>query len=353
MTKYNQKAQATLLLLTMSLACSGCAAREPELIQHVDTAMGTIISQSIYTAGAGTTVTEDIMAELARLEEKLLSRRLDTSEIYRLNQSAGEEEGRKLSQDMLGYLEQCLKVSEASEGTFDITIGDVVRLWDIDAWTLADSSEGYMLPAGQQIKEALSHTGYDRLGLEGDRLLLPEGMSLDMGAVGKGIALDNIRDYLNNLQGEQKVTAAIISVGGSVLTYGGKPDGTSWNVGIVNPHNTAQNLGYLSLTGEWCVSTSGDYERYVEVDGKRYHHIIDPRTGYPAANGVSSVTIVSRSGLESDALSTACFILGVEQGLKLAEALDGEAVIVDTQGGIHMTEGIKDLFVNQNERGLE
>ncbi|MGN1144872.1 MAG: FAD:protein FMN transferase, partial [Acetatifactor sp.] len=137
---------------------------------------------------------------------------------------------------------------------------------------------------------------------------------------------------------------AVISVGGSVLTYGEKPDGDSWRVGILNPFDTSENLGYLSLTGQWCISTSGDYERFVEVDGIRYHHIIDPATGYPAQSGVSSVTVLTKDGLLSDALSTACFVLGVEKGSRLAEEFDAEVLFVDKSGEMHMSKGMEEYF---------
>ena len=171
---------------------------------------------------------------------------------------------------------------------------------------------------------------------------MPRGMSLDLGAVGKGISCDNLRDKLKSLN----ISGAVISVGGSIVTYGRKPDGSAWNVGIVNPHDTSSYIGTLTLTGDWSVSTSGDYERYVEADGIRYHHIIDPETGYPADAGLSSVTVMSHYGALSDALSTACFVLGTEKAQDLLEQYDAYAVMVEHSGKVILSEGAEQFFHN-------
>lgn len=308
--------------------------------QSVDTGMGTIVSQTVYAAEDGS-ITEEILQVITDLEQNLLSWRLDTSEVYAINAQAGRQEGITLSQEMADILDRCMEVSRASEGAFDITIGEAVRLWDIDTWAGMDASWGYELPGEEQLAAAMRSTGYEKLELQGDTLFLPSEMQLDLGAVGKGIALTRVQAYL---EGKDTVAGAVISVGGSVLTYGKKPDGTAWRVGIVNPEDTSENLGYLSLSGQWCVSTSGDYERYVLVDGIRYHHILDPATGYPADSGLSSVTILTKDGLWSDALSTACFILGEEAGRKLAVQFSAEALFVDHDGNISMTDGMEEYF---------
>lgn len=341
---YRNKAALFGSLLGVTALCCGCGdypdagAKEP--VQSIDTAMGTIISQTVYTDTEKDKVTDSILQEITDLEEQLLSWRIDTSELYHINTSAGEE-GIFLSDEMADMLERCLTVSVASEGAFDITIGEVVRLWDIDNWAGLKDTSGFELPGEAEIKEGLSHAGYEKLELKDSVLFLPEGMQLDMGAVGKGIALDRVWEYMEQ-RGD--ITGAVISVGGSVLTYGSKPDGGEWKVGIVNPQETSANLGYLSLPGQWCVSTSGDYERYVEVDGVRYHHIIDSATGYPADSGLSSVTILTKDGLFSDALSTACFILGQEKGSRLAQQFEAEALFVDCEGNISMTDGMQQYF---------
>lgn len=332
----------------LALLCTGCS-RQPTAYQSMDTAMGTIISQTIYTSANEETAGEilgEVISCIDDLEANNLSWRLETSEIYQINAGAGSGQEVEISDLLTNVFDQCKKVYAASNGAFDFTIGSVARLWNIDAWAGEEQeTTSYMVPSQEQLAEALVYVGADKADVDGSMVSLPEGMQIDLGAVGKGIALDEIR---NVLEQRTEVTGAVISVGGSILTYGNKTDGSAWNVGIVDPFDTSQNMGVLSLTGSWCVSTSGDYERYVEVDGVRYHHILDPYTGMPADSGVKSVTILTESGLFSDALSTACFVLGVEDGLELAEMFDAEALFVDEQGEITMTEGMEQYFYLSN-----
>lgn len=367
------------MILPIILLMTGCS-HKPASYQCADTAMGTIISQTIYVTTEeqeAKEVSKQVIDRMKELEQNTLSWRLATSEVYRINESAGRGEGVEMSPLLDNVLDKCKKVYAASEGAFDFTIGSLTRLWNIDAWagqsvnglaenSLADHAQSgsgktesdipeaekqkaYTLPTEERISEVLRFVGGDKCRVEGNQITLPEGMQLDLGAVGKGIALDETYKLLKQ---QDKVTGAVISAGGSILTYGSKPDGSLWNVGIVNPSDTGRTLGILSVPGGFCIATSGDYERYVEVDGVRYHHILDPRTGKPADSGVKSVTILCRirqeqldnSGLLSDALSTACFVLGVEEGLKLAEVFDAEVLFVDTEGEIIMSEGMKQYF---------
>lgn len=349
----------SLLVLTSCSVSPGSAANQP--LQSVDTAMGTVIQQNIYCKDTdkettNKNITDDILSEITNLEGQLLSRRLESAEIYKINEAAdssvemqadtGDSSSTEIrtieiSDELAAILADCEQVEKTSDGAFDLTIGDVVELWDIDDYAGQENTEGFQLPTGEAITEALSHTGYEKVKLQGNLLQLPVNMKLDLGAVGKGIALDDIRQYL-----EQKtsVQGAVISVGGSILTYGMKPDASTWKVAIVNPRDTTSNIGYLELTGDWCISTSGDYERFVEVDGVRYHHILNPETGYPADSGLSGVTVLSKNGLLSDALSTACFVLGEEKARNLAAAYEAEILFVDKEGKITMTDGMESYY---------
>lgn len=325
-----------LFLIGMgALLCTGCGGAEPA--EAADTAMGTVIRQKIY--GGDKEVLEENQRLLEEMERDLLSWRLETSEIYRINETAGSPEGVVVSERFSPILSECLALSEKSEGAFDITIGGVTRLWNLDVWAASENQDAFEVPEEAAIRAALENCGSGKLHWEEEKslLYLPEKMSLDLGAVGKGIALDGL---LEKLQANKKVGGAVISVGGSVLVYGEKPDGSSFRIGIVNPFQPSEYLGTLELKGGWCVSTSGDYERYVEKDGKRYHHIINPDTGYPAESGLCSVTVLSGSGFLSDALSTACFVLGSEKGKVLAESYGAEAVFVEKDGRISMTAGM-------------
>ncbi len=385
------------IIMTVILCC-GCgdagpgertdrAGQNTASWQYMDTAMGTVVQQTIYAKDQETA--EDFSRQafdlLSRLESEEISWRLDTSEVYRANVSAGSGEGFGLSEDLSGLLEACKELWERSDGAFDATLGAVTRLWNIDSWAVEEDTEEFAPPAEGELERALSTCGSQRMRLvweepgesgpklgtdsvtEGDsaaaasaslqegngqagrcRLYLPEGMQLDLGAVGKGFAMERL---LGLLEDSSDVTAAVISLGGSILTYGSKPDGGPWRVGIVDPFDTSGSVGTLTLEGQWCVSTSGDYERYVEADGVRYHHILDPKTGMPAVSDVRGVTILMKDGLLSDGLSTACYILGPEKGMDLAGQYGAEALFVMADGRIEMSEGMEAYFMeNENRR---
>lgn len=342
----------TITFSLMGLLFCGCG---QETIRYSDTdiAMGTVVHQNIYSVAEDETVTEEILVLIRTLEEETLSRRLENSEVYRINQYFGTDSGQdserlEISGDMGLILENCLRVWESSRGAFDVTLAPVIGIWDIDGWAGGAREGAFEVPKQQEIQQALEYCGSGGIELNklpaGYEIRLPKGMELDMGAVGKGIALDEIKSWL--IQSEN-ITGAVISVGGSILVYGGKPDKSRFKVAITDPLDTASTIGYLSLEGTWCISTSGDYERYVEAGGVRYHHILDPDTGYPADSGVRSVTILSDSGFLSDALSTACFVLGVDEGMKLAEEYNAEVLFVDREGNIVMSEGMEKYFFVQ------
>lgn len=333
------------LIPALTLFLCSCG-QEVQELQSVDIAMGTVIQQTIYVTGKGAQ-TENILHLIQQLEEDTLSWRLETAELFQVNQYAGSGKWLELSEKLSRILEQCQKLTEDTDGAFDVALGPVARLWDIDGWAGGQRTGMFQVPEVQALEQAVAQCGFERLNLQflpGEKcaiVSLEEGAAMDLGAVGKGLALDEIFRYLKT---ETNVKGAVVSVGGSVLTYGEKPDGTAWRVGIANPHDPSVNLGVLTLTGQWYISTSGDYERYMEFDGVRYHHIMDPATGYPADSGLSSVTVLADNGLLSDGLSTACFVLGREKGMLLAQQYGAEALFVEKDGGIFTTPGIDALF---------
>ncbi|MCH5274710.1 MAG: FAD:protein FMN transferase [Lachnospiraceae bacterium] len=325
----------SIVLLLVLCILTGCS-RQPVSYTATDIAMGTVLNQTVYTTGEDETGN---ITELVRsLERDTLSWRVSDSEIAGLNASqAGIP--MSLSEELWEDLLLLQEVSKQSGGAFDFTLGTLTGLWNIDAQAQSDHEE-IRIPTEEEIARALENSGYDKVLLKDGCITLEGGIQLDLGAAGKGIACDRIGDYLKGTN----ITGAVISVGGSVITYGGKPDGSPWQVGIVNPEDTSRLLGTFSLTGEWYISTSGDYERYIEVDGIRYHHILDPTSGYPAQSNLRSVTVIAKSGALSDALSTACFVLGQEEGMALAAYFNAETVFVDKEGNLYLSEGIKDIF---------
>lgn len=322
---------AAVFLILSAAGCTPAAAP----FQAADTAMGTVIRQKIY----GTQdVTPEVLSVIKDLEQRLLSKREPDSQAGRINEAAGKEEILP-EEAFYGMLERIWEVSDASGGALDVTVGPVVEVWNIDG--CATGTAEFALPSEVQIAKALSLTGYEKVRLENGRVWLPEGMSLDLGAVGKGIACDAVAEHLS---AASHVEGAVISIGGSILTYGQKPDGSPFIIGIQNPrpeNGTGNYIGSLTLEGGWFVSTSGDYERYVTEDGKRYHHIINPLTGYPAESGLISVTVLSRSGFLSDALSTACFVLGKEEAFDLAKRYEAYIFTVDEEGKTDWSKGME------------
>ena len=344
----------SIMVPVVALLLGGCGIQQSEKLSCTDTAMGTIVQQTLYVrsdmdqAGVGQDIPREVMSLLVSLEIETLSWREKTSEVYQINQS-DETTGYPLSDKMQKYLECVDDVWKKSEGALDVTLGSVTRLWDIDGRALGKEqgesgaeTDGFKIPDRQMLQEVLNDTGFGKVKIADGRIYMPAQMKFDLGAVGKGIACDEV---LALLSGREAVEGAVISIGGSILTYGEKPDGNCWKVAIQHPRMKGESIAVLQLRGNWCISTSGDYERYVEENGERYHHIMDPKTGYPADSGLISVTIVSKSGILSDALSTACFILGKDAGLSLCEAYGVQAYMVDRDLNVYMTEGMDKLLI--------
>lgn len=316
--------------------------------------MGTMIQMTVYPKGdmaTGQTLLDGAFSVVTDLEENLLSRRIASSEVAKINEASDRAHGQQIScvisRELSDIMERCIQMTKDSEGAFDVSLGRLVTLWRIDelaAEVAEDAGAEGKLPGISELSEAMKQCGMESVTLEEGQILLENGVMLDLGSVGKGIALDQIRAYLEQSENQEKLKGGIFSLGGSILTYGEKPDGTPWKVGITDPQDSAKTIGYLTLTGSFCVSTSGDYERYFEVGGLRYHHILDPKTGYPVQNGIHGVTVLSKSGFLSDALSTACFVLGKEKGMALAEKYGAEVLFVGDGNEIFMSDGMKAYF---------
>lgn len=335
------------IFFTLPFLLGGCAQGRPALQQSAGTAMGTVAQFQVYTTSPQTDVTGSLLQQVRILEQEALSRRLETSQIWKVNELAGSGGEVELTERLGEVISFGLELGQASGGAFDIALGPLAALWDIDGWAGGKKDGEFTPPKEEAVAKALSRSGSRRVTFRPARLGNPPAIALkkeaalDLGALGKGAAMEEL---LSALEAAPSVTGAVLSLGGSVLTYGEKPDGTAWRVGVADPKNPSRRMGVLTLRGQWCVSTSGDYERYVEADGTRYHHILDPATGYPADSGLSAVTVVCKSGLLSDGLSTACFVLGREKGLALAAEYGAEALLVEKDGDVAMTPGMERLF---------
>ena len=297
--------------------------------------MGTVINQRVYGENAEIAAIK-VEDEVKRLEA-LMSFFLESSEISKLNNAAGKNEV-ELSSEVLFVLNRAKYYSEICQGTFDITIAPVAKLWGI-------FTDHEKLPSREEINESLKLTGYRNITINnalGTSKLEKPGGSVDLGAIAKGYAADRAIEIYK----QYGIESAFINLGGNVMVLGEKSEGSPWRIGIQNPRlERGQCLGFVNATNKTVV-TSGDYVRYFEKDNKRYHHILDPRTGCPADSSLSSTTIVSERSIGADAISTAIFILGLEAGIKLINNIkDMEAIFITKDKGIYITEGLKKDFI--------
>lgn len=277
--------------------------------------MDTVITEKIY--GENSSVFIAPVFNIVTGLDEIINRFDEDSEVYRLN-----SEGKTSDKSVVQIINSVKKVSDDVDGAFDITVGELSDLWSI-------GKENEKIPTEKEITEVLENIDYKDIRIENGTVYY-QGGKIDLGAVGKGFACDLIKAYLS----ANGVKGAVVSVGGSILAYGDyNKKGDKWSIAIRHPRKENEFLGIINLD-EGFVSTSGDYERYFESSGKRYHHIFDARTGMPASSGLVSVTVVAESGILSDALSTACFIVGAEKGKDLIKKYGASAIFVDEEMNI-------------------
>ncbi|MCQ2548072.1 MAG: FAD:protein FMN transferase [Clostridia bacterium] len=262
--------------------------------------------------------------------EKLLSKTIKSSEIYKVNHNKGK--ATKLSDDTIFLIKKGIEYGNLSKGKFDITVGKATDLWNF-------YEDTPRIPGDDELKEAVATIDYKNIVVDGNMVSMKNpDTEIDLGAVAKGFICDKASEYLI----DQGVEHAVVNLGGNIATIGNKPNGDKFKIAIENPENDeATIIGTIEGDNTTC-STSGTYKRFFEVDGVRYHHILDVNTGYPCNSGVQLVTIISKVGnsVNCDCLSTVCLTYGVEEGLKLIESIDGvEAVFMDTEGNISCTSG--------------
>ncbi|MBQ3005411.1 MAG: FAD:protein FMN transferase [Clostridia bacterium] len=287
-------------------------------------AMATVSTYKIWGKNSDKAV-QDIIDSVNSAEKNNLSKYSEDSEIFKLN-SDSEAQFSDLS---VSWLKSVLDISEKSEGAFDPTIGALTDAWGI-------GTESAKLPDEQEIKTLLSAVDYSKIRIIKNTVTIGKNQNIDLGAVGKGIACDIAKTTLRKYDCKE----AVIAFGGSILLYGDK----SFDVGIRNPLGDSDDiLGIVSLSDGF-VSTSGNYERTSVIEGKTYHHILDTKTGYPSDSDLLSVTVFCDNGLLSDALSTACYVLGKDKGFDLLEKYNAYGVFVDKEQNIYLSDELKDNF---------
>ncbi|MDO7598586.1 MAG: FAD:protein FMN transferase [Flavobacteriaceae bacterium] len=268
--------------------------------------------------------------EIIRIED-LISSWDQKSETSRINRNAGIA-AVEVSKELFDLIFRAQQISKLSSGAFDLTFAAIDKLWNFDG----KESE---MPNPDTLKASVFHIGYQLIELDEESLtvFLPKkGMKIGFGAIGKGYAADRAKQLLV----ERGVLGGIINASGDMNTWGTKPDGSSWTIGIVNPMNKKKVFSWFSLEHN-AVVTSGDYEKFTQINGRRYSHIIDPRTGIPS-QGIVSCTVFAGKAELADAIATAIFVMGVQSGLFLIDQLPNiEAILIDDSGIIHRSKNIE------------
>lgn len=289
-------------------------------------AMDTVMSLTAYGPNAKKALTA-AETEINRLDA-LFSISSESGDIYRLNQAGTGE----LSEDSRSLLSSALTYYKETDGVFDCTIEPVMEAWGF-------TSQNYRVPDDSELDALLSHVDASAVSLNGNQATLPADVRIDLGGIAKGFTSARVMKVF----AENGVTSGIISLGGNVQTLGKKPDGSLWRVGVQDPNDLNSMFAIVEVSDE-AVITSGAYQRYFEQDGVHYHHIIDPRTGYPANNGLISVTIISPDGTLADALSTSLFIMGPEKAAAFWQNHRDQfdAIMMTDDGDVLVTSGLAD-----------
>lgn len=312
----------SLSLILLCLSITGCK-KTTDPITKTSFKLNTVVTITIYDS-SDVSLLDNALA-LCDTYENLFSRTRETSELYQINQGLKRE----LSPETEELLEIALSYNRLSNGLFDPSIGPVSSLWDFHA-------EDPTVPEDALIQAALPLVNAKNLHLSNHTITMDTGMMLDLGAISKGYIADRIKEYLI----EQGVKSAVIDLGGNVLCIGSRPDGTPFQIGIRQPFQDINMAATVLSITDQSVVTSGIYERCFEENGVLYHHLLDPATGYPCDNELASVTILSDHSVDGDALSTSCFLMGMEQGMELIDSLpDVYAIFITREGELTYSEG--------------
>lgn len=301
-------------------------------------AIGTVVSITLYDSPDNImdeamlqSICHKLFDEANRLEN-IFSSKISSSELSNLNNQIGSNVNISVSDELYDILSLSTKYCQLTNGAFDITLGNLINLWNI-------GTDNPTIPKDSQLAPLIELNRWQSLILNQstNSISITTGdFNFDLGAIAKGY----IGDKLKALAVKNGISSGILSLGGNIITIGSKNNDDHWTVGLTDPLYPDSLIGTLSIKDK-SVVTSGNYERYFMEDGVRYHHILNPNTGYPAENGIISSTIIGDSSADCDALSTGCYVLGITNALELIESLDGyEAIFIDSLGNIHSTSGV-------------
>jgi thiamine biosynthesis lipoprotein len=322
MVRYSRNFIIPLAITFLITAILSCTPKEQELQRRAQFIMGTLVEitvRGVDTEKAQSAITS-AFDEILRLEN-LMSTHIAHSGISQLNNLAGEESAFAVSPDVLTVIRRGIFWGNKSQGALDISIGPVSSLWSFD-------NDNPSIPNAKSLKEATHLVNFRKITIDESNVhLKQQGMSLQLGAIAKGYAVDKAMKVLE----KNGIRHGLINAGGDLIALGERKDGLPWSIGLQHPRQPEKLSASFSLSGK-AVATSGDYQKYFMQNGTRYHHILDPATGMPA-RGVISCTIIAETVMDADALATAVFVLGPEKGMALVDSVDGVEGMMITESG--------------------
>lgn len=320
------KIRTIVPILICVFALTACGVQDNREYEKTVYAMDTVMTLKAYGTNAEKAL-NDAQREIERLDNNLRRGNSD-SEVYAVN----TQKSAQVSEETAELVKDAIDICEMTNGAFDISIAPIMDLWGF-------YTKDFYVPTAEEVSEKLEKVDYKNVTVDKNTISVKDGSQIDLGGIAKGYLSDRIMEIFR----EDGVESGIVSLGGNVQTLGTKLDGSDWKVAIQHPDNDTY-IGGLSVS-DTAVITSGGYQRFFEQDGVIYHHIIDPKTGYPSDSGLKSVSIVSENGILADGLSTALFVMGLDEGTKYWREHDGfDAVFMTDDNRIYITEGIADIF---------
>ena len=312
------------LLILLSVGCG----QNVYPLTKTEFMLDTVISITIYD---GDPDALNGAITLCKKYENLLSKTVQLSDVYKINHSNGTPVS--VSPDTAKLLKTALDIANKSNGAFDPTVLPLVEVWDVRNRTNP--------PKDSEIKEKLDYVNYNNIIINGNTITAKNDAQIDLGGIAKGFIADKVKQYLMS----NGVTSAVINLGGNTLLIGSKQN-EDFSVGLQKPFGKNGEISAVLNLSDKTIVTSGIYQRYFEFENKIYHHIIDPKTGYPADNEITSVTVITDSSTIADGLSTACLNLGINKGSELAKQYNAELIFIDTDGNLTLTDGLTQTVID-------
>lgn len=315
-------------LLILALICSlltACGKSTSEkAARKTVIAMDTAITLTAYGKNAEKALAE-AENEIYRLDTKM-SRSNENGEIYPLNIN----EKAQVSDETALVINTALDISKSTNGAFDITVAPIMDLWGF-------FGHEYRVPNETEINEQLKKVNYKNIAADNNTFILNNGARIDLGGIAKGYASDRVKEIFK----ENNIKSGLISFGSAIQAVGTKPDGSKWRIGITDPQNKDSHIARLDISDK-CVATSGSYEQAFEENGQKYHHIINPSTGYPSSSGLASVSVIGDNAATADALSTALFVMGLDEAISYWKNRNGfEMILITDDNTVYYTQGLE------------